>query len=272
MELNKEVVVFSLLRENKSIQKAWMNGRKFKIFKAEFEQIRTKLGLQNWKKSRAKILKFDAEHATAQGAAHGANYGAPHEADHGANYGAPQEADHGAPHEADHGAPHEADHGALYGAYQEGYYENMTFSPCAPWIWDDERGISGISGISEIIMNESDDVHAMLLQNHDGFATDTNTGTGTGTGTDTDTDNVAGTDTSIGVFSYTDDSMMDNNNEYVLDGIDSMYEDVFDNSGEGVFDNSDEGIFDNSGEGVEENVSEENDIESFLNVIHNQQI
>lgn len=267
MELNKEVVVFSLLRENKSIQKAWMNGRKFKIFKAEFEQIRAKLGLQNWKKSRAKILKFDAEHATA----HGADQGA----DHGANYGAP--------HEADHGAPHEADHGALHGAYQKGYHENMTFSPCAPWIWDDERGISGIS---EIIMNESDDVHAMLLQNHDGFATgtDTNTGIDTNTGTDTNTntgidtnndtgtDNVAGTDTSIGVFSYTDDSMMDDNNEYVLDGIDSMYEDVFDNSVEGVFDNSDEGIFDNSGEGVEENVSEENDIESFLNVIHNQQI
>ena len=253
MELNKEVVVFSLLRENKSIQKAWMNGRKFKIFKAEFEQIRAKLGLQNWKKSRAKILKFDAEHATA----HGADQGA----DHGANYGAP--------HEADHGAPHEADHGALHGAYQKGYHENMTFSPCAPWIWDDERGISGIS---EIIMNESDDVHAMLLQNHDGFATGTDTNTGIDTNNDTGTDNVAGTDTSIGVFSYTDDSMMDDNNEYVLDGIDSMYEDVFDNSVEGVFDNSDEGIFDNSGEGVEENVSEENDIESFLNVIHNQQI
>ena len=238
MELNKEVVVFSLLRENKSIQKAWMNGRKFKIFKAEFEQIRAKLGLQNWKKSRAKILKFDADHATAQGAAHGA--------------------DHGAPHEADHRAPH--------GAYEEGYYENMTFSPCAPWIWNDERKISGISGISEIIMNESDDVHTMLLQNHDDTRTGTNTDTNTGTGTDTDTDtyNVTGTDTSIGVFSYTDDSMMDDNNEYVLDGIDSMYEDVFNNSGEGVFDNS--------GEGVEENVSEENDIESFLNVIHNQQI
>ncbi len=235
MEIDKAkaAIVFSLLRDYKSIQNAWMKGRKFNIFKAEFEQIRRELGLQNWKKSRDKILKSDTEGAaqeTAQEAAQGAAQGAAYGTDDG----------------------------------------NITFSPCSPWVWDDERKFSGLSGISEIIMDENDraDVHAMLLENHD----DTNTDTGTGTDTDTGTGIDIYTDTGTNTYyhHYHDDGMIDGNDEYVLNEIDSMYDGVFNNSGEGGFDNSGEGGFDNS----DNSESEENDTNymSFLDIIHNQQV
>jgi len=228
MDNDKAAIVFSLLRDFKSIRQAQLKARKFGIFKREFEQLRLALGLQNWNKSRAKMLNYARQ--AAQAAADGATDGAAQ----GAVDGAAQAAADGAAQGAADGAAQGAVDGNIT------FTVSSPFSPCSPWIWGDERMYSGIS--ANIMDDDAMDDDAMDNGAMDNGAMDN-----------------GAMDDSVMDDSAMGDGAMDSNNEYVL------HEGVFDNSGEGSFDNSGEGVFDNSGWGVLDNSqSEENDANHAL--------